>query len=422
MDRDVLVLSAPKTKRDLFTCLAQLVLFVVVCVIGSSVLINVGRAAVEHARLSGGNMLKRHEAARIAVWTSWSVNTTPWLLGNGTCLRCPRCLDPPQRCLSYRDLVFPILPECFMRGGSSPTVARILCARAMWRCPGTGVLVSLPRITDTEMSALYSSHYGGQANLAGPNNSRSLGQAADIRRALGHRSGGGSGLHLVEIGCASGYVLYNLRDLAADGGSLTCFEPDPHYHERLGRTFAAVHATTRGVRTRLVRSLFTPGALPPGSVDAFTSSHVLEHLADPCDWLAETYRVLRPGGVLFTELPTQYYKPHAVAPPAESGSAAARDVAARTRAWLGISPGTRYPGMFHVTLYGSPGGNATTARNARVDSPFEAMLRHGGFEPIAGEPYASRRYIWRKPMRRNLNAYLRNVSARAQRCHHRRTP
>ena len=63
---------------------------VVICVIGSTVLINVGRSAVEHARLSGGNMLKRHEAARIAVWTSWNVNTTPWLLGNGTCPRCPR--------------------------------------------------------------------------------------------------------------------------------------------------------------------------------------------------------------------------------------------------------------------------------------------------------------------------------------------
>ena len=54
--------------------------------------------------------------------------------------------------------------------------------------------------------------------------------------------------------------------------------------------------------------------------------------------------------------------------------------------------------MFHVTLYGSPGGNATAARKARVDSPFEAMLRHGGFEPIASEPYANRRYIWRKPI------------------------
>ena len=62
--RDVLVLPAPKTKRDLISCLAQLILFVVVCVIGSSVLINVGRSAVEHARLSGGNMLKRHEASR----------------------------------------------------------------------------------------------------------------------------------------------------------------------------------------------------------------------------------------------------------------------------------------------------------------------------------------------------------------------
>lgn len=48
-------------------------------------------------------------------------------------------------------------------------------------------------------------------------------------------------------------------------------------------------------------------ALSSGSVDVFTSSHVLEHVSDPCEWLAEVWRLLRPGGIVFTELPIQYF-------------------------------------------------------------------------------------------------------------------
>jgi SAM-dependent methyltransferase len=38
--------------------------------------------------------------------------------------------------------------------------------------------------------------------------------------------------------------------------------------------------------------------LPDGSVDAVVSTQVLEHVADPRDYLEECYRVLRPGGRL----------------------------------------------------------------------------------------------------------------------------
>ena len=37
----------------------------------------------------------------------------------------------------------------------------------------------------------------------------------------------------------------------------------------------------------------------------FTSSHVLEHIPDPCVWAAAVYSVLKPGGVVFTEVPNQ---------------------------------------------------------------------------------------------------------------------
>ena len=246
-----------------------------------------------------------------------------------------------------------------------------LCARNV-ALSGTGVLVSLPRITDTEMSALYSGHYGGQANLAGPNNSRSLGQAADIG-ALGHRSGGGSGLHLVEIGCASSFVLYNLRDLAADGGSLRASNPI-RITTSGRRTFAAVHATTRGVKTRRAQPLHA-GCAAAGQRRRVHLEPRARAPADP--WIgspvvpsAETRRPVH--GAAHAVLQTA-----AVAPPAESGSGGAR----RGRSHPGmarLSPGARYPGMFHVTLYGSPGATrrrrATHASTAlRSDAPTRRL-------------------------------------------------
>lgn len=48
---------------------------------------------------------------------------------------------------------------------------------------------------------------------------------------------------------------------------------------------------------------------PDAFFDVVFSSHVFEHIADPSKLLDEIYRVLRPGGAVFTLIPTQFSSP-----------------------------------------------------------------------------------------------------------------
>ena len=54
--------------------------------------------------------------------------------------------------------------------------------------------------------------------------------------------------------------------------------------------------------------------LPDGSLDVVLTSHVLEHVPDPDKAIAELYRVVAPGGVMFVMVPLQQGR---TAPPAE---------------------------------------------------------------------------------------------------------
>ena len=51
------------------------------------------------------------------------------------------------------------------------------------------------------------------------------------------------------------------------------------------------------------------GVLPYESdlVDIAFSMHVVEHTRNPADYLMELFRVLRPGGILFLDVPSRYY-------------------------------------------------------------------------------------------------------------------
>ena len=50
-------------------------------------------------------------------------------------------------------------------------------------------------------------------------------------------------------------------------------------------------------------------AFPANQFDVVFSSHVMEHIADPLSLLTEMVRVLRPGGVHVTVVPTQFASP-----------------------------------------------------------------------------------------------------------------
>ena len=72
------------------------------------------------------------------------------------------------------------------------------------------------------------------------------------------------------------------------------------------------------------------------------SSHTVEHIPDPCGWVADVRRALKPGGHVFTELPLQH------------GQAS-------------LGP-THIRGQFHATFF----SNAS----------FTAMMSRAGFELV----------------------------------------
>ena len=44
-------------------------------------------------------------------------------------------------------------------------------------------------------------------------------------------------------------------------------------------------------------------------MDVFTSSHVVEHITDPGQWIDGVWLLLKPGGIVFSEVPNQYDDP-----------------------------------------------------------------------------------------------------------------
>jgi len=79
--------------------------------------------------------------------------------------------------------------------------------------------------------------------------------------------------------------------------------------QRVGWTVAGVeqeHSPIMRMKRELGVEVYAPAqlrGLPSASFDAVTFWHVLEHLPDPAETLAQIRRLLKPGGVLLVEVP-----------------------------------------------------------------------------------------------------------------------
>jgi len=296
------------------------------------------------------------------------------------CLRCPSCLDPSRTCLTEEHLVFRVLPECTLFADKVPAKDNAMCKRSMYRCPTTGVLASLPLFTDAELSVMYGCYYTGQAAL-GLSDERWISEAKEIIKYGGfeHKRG----LTIAEVGCAHGYVLYHLRDHAAGGGELIGIEPDPTFKGPAESTFAAAKKLVNGdLKTKLITALFKPDLVPANSLDVISSSQVVEHIADTCKFVTGVWKALKPGGIVYTDLPIQYYNFNA-------SSQYATD-------FMLYKNGAIYRGEFHITLFGHEklvdefGGHPNGL-------PFQRMMLLAGFEYV-WHSNVKNRYVFRKPI------------------------
>ena len=162
------------------------------------------------------------------------------------------------------------------------------------RCPSCGLLFQPARGSAEEEAQRYDSSYfdeysartGGEGRYDEHDAQRraeSHGRLTFVRRHAGTPS------HLLEVGAASGWFVEAARDA---GSQAVGIEPS---------AATAAEGRRRGID---VRAGTLAEAAAEGIVyDAVCAWHVLEHLPQPRDAMAQLVSLIRPGGWLFLELP-----------------------------------------------------------------------------------------------------------------------
>jgi len=162
-------------------------------------------------------------------------------------------------------------------------------AAGLLRCPVCELLFD-PRRGAQELRDLYDESYfedyGDVASYTGEAGHRRRESARRVRWLRRHGARG----RLLEIGAAAGYFLEAARTA---GFEVVGVEPSEAMARR-GRERAGLD----------IRAGFIEDAdLPAASFDVVAAWHVLEHIADPVGALRRLRDALRPGGLLFAEVP-----------------------------------------------------------------------------------------------------------------------
>ena len=77
---------------------------------------------------------------------------------------------------------------------------------------------------------------------------------------------------------------------------LVCFEPTPALRRK---------SYLRNLNTsyEIVPPIFDISYFQPSSVDLFLSSHVIQHMSNPCEFVSQLFKIMKPGGIVFSEVP-----------------------------------------------------------------------------------------------------------------------
>ena len=102
---------------------------------------------------------------------------------------------------------------------------------------------------------------------------------------------GEKGKKILDVGCHAGSFLSLFKDR---GWEVTGVDPNPR--SSFGDKWYGI---------KIQQSLFQKNLFPEKTFDAMLHSHALEHVPDPKGYLAEFYRLLKPGGWLFIEVPNE---------------------------------------------------------------------------------------------------------------------
>lgn len=171
---------------------------------------------------------------------------------------------------------------------------------AIWLCEDCGLGVAIPRHPQSALDAFYASgeYWGG---VVAPARGQSLHESNQCKhrvarslRYLGQRAG----LRVLDVGAGHAWTADWLHALAPGKTAQFDFvEPD------LARC-ADIQKRVDWCGIRRVEKL----AAATGPYDLVFLNHVLEHVADPLDPLAQVERRLAPGAVAYIEVPNADYR------------------------------------------------------------------------------------------------------------------
>lgn len=173
----------------------------------------------------------------------------------------------------------PVL-QAAVEGGCAP------CVFSLLRCPGCGLVMTSPRLARSELEGCYRPEYWGHVNADNLDWVR-RDQASRTAFLERFRQTG----RILDVGCGLGLFLLAL---------------DPERWDRYGiEVMPAAHREARrrlGV-DRIVTDDLSATVLPGEQFDVITFWDVLEHLPDPVDALRQSFRLLRPRGLLLVRAP-----------------------------------------------------------------------------------------------------------------------
>ena len=168
------------------------------------------------------------------------------------------------------------------------------------RCRGCGLMQAQPTPTDEFLWSFYQTSFGNDP-VCGfkmtPKSERGSRLRAEhqldfVKKHLGPGELEPSGARSVlDVGCHAASFLSLFKNR---GWSVTGIDPNPR---------ASYAKDWYGIE--VIPRLFAKDLFPEATFDAVLHSHALEHVPDPKSVLAEFFRVLKPGGWVFIEVPNE---------------------------------------------------------------------------------------------------------------------
>lgn len=172
--------------------------------------------------------------------------------------------------------------DCAVCGSASANLDRQIAEFPLQRCNACGFLQTARVLSPETLDAFYSTGYDGERPRQGQKVNAEINMEAMRRLGLTDRPG----QTLLDIGCGYGFFMQRMRDLAgADAAGIDLSEAQLHHaREALALTVAR-----------------DPDSLPErfrDGVDMMVCFEVIEHIANPVNFLRDYARRLRPGGTL----------------------------------------------------------------------------------------------------------------------------